>query len=357
MHLVTDLPLNYVENEEEIVKIKSFERNLKSKKSSINLVYGYNNSGKHSFVYKTLSNIKEENSKIIEISSSEIIEENKIISKKLQKILRLSSTITVKETTKIVIGEVVSIIDNKLYLRTRDMETVFEIGFRLKEELQKERVVEGDIIQIYKEYGYVTRIGKVKDVLPSNIGSMNGLVEGECIRNEHITTNLSLDELDIINCNENGEDNLYKNIYVSERIQNEVDKSVNKWIKETKAFFTRGFLIINNSELLNNENFENIVELSKIFFSPHIILIFNGIPEFENKGELRFFIQPKNYKEIIKMNAEDNNITINDDALEILVKLTSKIPLTKILNILNAANISNVVSFESINRILFLYDF
>lgn len=349
----------YLEDKEENTKVTALEKILRGNKASASMVCGYEGSGKHSFVYRVLSKLREHSScKIVEINSVEILKNNNLAIEQLRNIMRMISIVEVRESTKIVIGEVVSITDDKIHLRTRDMESVFEIGTKIKDELRNERVFVGDIIKIYKEFGFVTRVGRVKD--PASNGDnplVNLTAEGECIRNEMVPTILSLDELDIINYNEKAEDNLYANIYISERIQNEVDRNVCKWLKETKATFSRGVVIINGCEMFNEESIRLIFDLRSCLFSPHFILIYNGVPQFESIGEFRFLINPKIPREIIKLKATHYSVDMSEEVLILLSELSSKLSITKILAIMKSAIYKNIITYESLNRILSLFDF
>ena len=92
---------------------------------------------------------------IIKISSTDFLSKFEI----LVKIIRKSVIIEFNEDLKIVEGELTSVTSNKLTLKTVDMESVFDIGIKIKQELDRERVNVGDIIKIYKESEFICRIG------------------------------------------------------------------------------------------------------------------------------------------------------------------------------------------------------
>ena len=121
---------------------------LKHNQSILVSLVGKKGSGKHSFLARLL---KKEDKKINIMHSSELIQYDKLRYDTLIKSLRSITELTIKETQKIIEGEVVNIMSNKIHLKTMDMDSVFEIGVRMSKELERERVCVGDVIKIYKE--------------------------------------------------------------------------------------------------------------------------------------------------------------------------------------------------------------
>ena len=75
----------------------------------------------------------------------------------------------IKEETEIIEGEVVSIEYDKtsnnekigkLTLKTTDMESIYDLGQKMIEGLQAEKVTAGDVIMIDKSSGKVTKNGR-----------------------------------------------------------------------------------------------------------------------------------------------------------------------------------------------------
>lgn len=75
----------------------------------------------------------------------------------------------IKEEAEIIEGEVISIEIEKsnnnekigrMTLKTTDMESVFDLGNKMIESLQKEKITAGDVVSIDKASGKVTKLGR-----------------------------------------------------------------------------------------------------------------------------------------------------------------------------------------------------
>lgn len=327
---------------------------LKSDKSLPVSLIGSRGSGKHSLLAALFA--KEER-KISTIHASEIVQSGKFCFETLTKNLRSVIELKIKENQKIIEGEVVSLSSNKIHLKTMDMDSVFEIGVRMGKELEKERICIGDVIKIYKENCFVTKIGRASGHNASFRSDLLPIVpvpEGECIKNENVESVVTLDELDVINSREDGEEYLFTNQIVSDQIQVEVDRKVNKWIKEGKAFLNKGILIIENCEELPFNALKSIQAFPNNTFSPHVILVFNqphGITD--NLGiKLNFnSYSSEEITQIINSNAK----ALGEDFQALLCELAQKKGLRFAFKILNTMEIPTVL--DSYKKIANLFDF
>ncbi|KAF0991971.1 hypothetical protein HZS_1073 [Henneguya salminicola] len=88
----------------------------------------------------------------------------------LTQALRKSIGVRIKEETEVIEGEVVEIqIDRpkgsaaarmgRIILKTTDMETVYDLGARIIDSLEKEKIQAGDVINIDKGSGRITKLG------------------------------------------------------------------------------------------------------------------------------------------------------------------------------------------------------
>lgn len=89
------------------------------------------------------------------------------------------------------------------------METVYDLGQKMIESIQKEKIVAGDVIVIDKASGKITKSGKsfakAKDV--DVIGQQTRFVqcpEGEIEKRKEIVHTLTLHEIDVINSKAQG---------------------------------------------------------------------------------------------------------------------------------------------------------
>ena len=82
----------------------------------------------------------------------------------------LNSGVRIREEAEIIEGEVVEIeIDKsvqssnktgKITLKTTEMETIYDLGHKMIESIQKEKIMAGDIITIDKASGKISKLGK-----------------------------------------------------------------------------------------------------------------------------------------------------------------------------------------------------
>ena len=104
------------------------------------------------------------------MSASEVYSLEMSKTEALTQAFRKSIGVQIKEEAEIVEGEVVEIqIDRsltgatktgKIVLKTTDMETVYELGNKMIDALQREKVTAGDVITIEKSSGRITKLGR-----------------------------------------------------------------------------------------------------------------------------------------------------------------------------------------------------
>lgn len=102
------------------------------------------------------------------LSASELFSLEMNVTEALTQSLRKSIGIKIKEETDIISGEVCDIeIDNnnngktgKLTLKTTEMETLYDLGYKMIEQLSKQNIDIGDVINIDKSSGKITKLGR-----------------------------------------------------------------------------------------------------------------------------------------------------------------------------------------------------
>ena len=104
------------------------------------------------------------------LSASEVFSLEMSKTEALMQAFRKSIGVRIKEEAEIIEGEVVEIqIDRsltgatktgKIVIKTTDMETVYELGNKMIDALQKEKVTAGDVITIEKSSGRITKLGR-----------------------------------------------------------------------------------------------------------------------------------------------------------------------------------------------------
>ncbi|ORD97922.1 RUVB2 [Hepatospora eriocheir] len=190
-----------------------------------------------------------------DLDNSMVITGEKIISKengsidfkKLGKLIRRSVLVKFKDTLRIVEGQITGITDYTIQLKTTDMESQFEIGNEFLNELNRERVIVGDIIMFYKDFGIVKKLGRgvsLEENTPDT--EVVEIPSNECLKNERMTTTLTLDEIDIINSEVLGPDYIHANVNVGDNIKSEVDRKIVNWLEQGQVERKRKMIIFEN---------------------------------------------------------------------------------------------------------------
>lgn len=137
----------------------------------------------------------------------------------LTQAFRRSIGLRVKEESEVIEGEVTEIeIDKftnptstssrdkigKMTMKTTDMETLYDIGGNLIDALKRENVAVGDIIQIDKTSGKVTKLGRAYsyshdyDAMAPNVNFIP-CPSGELQKRKEILHTVTLHDVDVIN--------------------------------------------------------------------------------------------------------------------------------------------------------------
>ncbi|KAL6122058.1 hypothetical protein NUSPORA_00945 [Nucleospora cyclopteri] len=194
------------------------------------------------------------------------------------KIARKSVLIKSKEEYKIAEGQITGMSEFYIQLKTADMESRFEIGTKLWEELQKEKVTVGDVVKIYKDTGFVIKTGRALAIDNTNIkGDLIKIPTGEILKNEVQETVLSLDQIDLLNSEKEAMSDFYSNKKVSKSVQIETDCKITRWLREEKVSVEFLPLCIENCELADEKTFLKILQMSKILENQlKLIFLFDG---------------------------------------------------------------------------------
>ncbi|KAF6005358.1 RuvB-like 2 [Cyanidiococcus yangmingshanensis] len=131
---------------------------------------------------------------------------------------RRSIGVRIREETDVIEGEVVELEverdakENKvgrIVLKTTDMETVYELGRKMTEELLRRRIRPGDVVSIDKGSGRVTKLGRSfarsRDFDTAGEGSrFVACPEGEVQKRREVQHVVSLHDIDVINSRQQG---------------------------------------------------------------------------------------------------------------------------------------------------------
>merc|ERR1712216_553702 len=150
------------------------------------------------------------------MAGSEIFSMEMSKTEALTQAFRKAIGVRIKEETEMIEGEVVEIeIDRpatagaaaktgKLTLKTTEMETIYDLGTKMIESIQKEKVSAGDVIAIDKAVGKITRLGRsfARSRDYDAMGASTKFVqcpEGELQKRKEVVHVVTLHEIDVIN--------------------------------------------------------------------------------------------------------------------------------------------------------------
>lgn len=331
------------------------------------------------------------------ISGSEVysLEMNK--TEALTQSLRKSIGIKIKEETDLIEGEVVELQierltdgknknTGKIIMKTTDMETIYEIGNKLIEQLTIQNIVSGDIININKASGKVVKLGKsfTKSHEYDAIGPKMKFVHcpnGEIQKHKKIEQTVTLHEIDVINSKPQGFLTLFSGDTgeISTEIREQINIKLNVWKKEGKATIKPGVLFIDEVHMLDIECYSFLNRALENDLAPIIILATNrGITKIRGTQEKSahglpvdlldrlLIIETSPYSivelhEIIKLRVEEEDCEIKGTAMKMLVKLASETSLRYAINLITPAFFvakkrnSSIIELFDIQRVYELF--
>ena len=172
----------------------------------------------------------------------------------------------------------------RLTLCTTEMETVYDLGTKMIEALQKEKISAGDVITIDKASGKITRLGRSfsrsRDY--DAMGPQTRFVqcpEGELQKRKEVVHTVSLHEIDVINSRQQGFLALFAGDTgeIKAEVREQIDLKVAEWREEGKATIVPGVLFIDEVHMLDIECFSWLNRLGQrsLFFF-HFLLCNSG---------------------------------------------------------------------------------
>ena len=147
-----------------------------------------------------------------------------------------------------------------LTLRTQKGSKQMKLDPSIYEQLQKERVVVGDVIYLEANSGIVKRVGRSDQF--ANEYDLEAeeyvpLPKGEVHKKKEVVQTVTLHDLDMSNANPNIKSELLnrKKTEITEKLRNEINKVVNKYIDQGIAELLPGVLFIDECHMLDIECF------------------------------------------------------------------------------------------------------
>lgn len=330
------------------------------------------------------------------IAGSEIYSLELSKTEALTQAFRKSIGIKIKEETEIIEGEVVEIqIDRsisgghkqgKLTIKTTDMETIYELGNKMIEGLTKEKVLAGDVINIDKASGKISKLGKsfarARDY--DAMGPETKFVqcpEGELQKRREVVHTVSLHEIDVINSRQQGFLALFSGDTgeIRSEVRDQINTKVAEWKEEGKAEIVPGVLFIDEVHMLDIECFSFINRALEDDFAPIVIMATNrGISKTRGTNyksphglpmdllDRSIIIHTGAYnsdeiRTILSIRAQEEEVELSNDALALLTKIGQETSLRYALNLIAISQQialkrrSNIIDLPDIKRAYMLF--
>jgi DNA helicase TIP49 (TBP-interacting protein) len=312
------------------------------------------------------------------MAASEIFSMEMSKTEALTQAFRKAIGVRIKEETEIIEGEVVEIeIDKpvgalasaraktgKLTMKTSDMETVYDLGTKMIDAISKAKVNAGDVINIDKASGRITKIGRSfsrsRDY--DAMGATTKFVacpEGELQKRKEVVHTVSLHEIDVINSRTQGFLALFAGDTgeIRAEIREQIDNKVSEWKEEGKADIIPGVLFIDEVHMLDIECFSFLNRALENELAPILVVATNrGITkirgtEFRSPHGIpidlldRLLIihtqayDEREMKAILEIRCEEEDVDLADDAKDLLCKIACETSLRYAIQLISAASL------------------
>ncbi|XP_057874020.1 uncharacterized protein LOC131079981 [Cryptomeria japonica] len=332
------------------------------------------------------------------MSGSEVfsLEMNK--TEALTQAFRKAIGVRIKEETEIIEGEVVEIqIDRpaaagaasktgKLTLKTTEMETVYELGSKMIEGLNKEKVQSGDVVAIDKASGKITKLGRsfARSRDYDAMGPQTKFVQcpdGELQKRKEVVHSVTLHEIDVINSRTQGFLALFTGDTgeIRAEVREQIDGKVAEWREEGKAEIVPGVLFIDEVHMLDIECFSFLNRALENEMAPILVVATNrGITKIRGTNyksphgipidllDRLLIISTQPYEEdelrkIIDIRCEEEDVEMTDDAKELLTKIAVETSLRYGIHLITAASLAclkrkgKYVELDDVSRVYSLF--
>jgi len=228
-----------------------------------------------------------------EVKKTEVLQEN----------FRKAIGLRVKETKEVYEGEVTevtpveaenpfgsigkSIIHVIIGLKTSKGSKQLKLDPSIFESLQRERVTVGDIIYIEANTGSVKRLGR-SDAFATEFDleaeEYVALPKGDVHKRKEVVQDVTLHDLDVANARPSGGSDVLsmmgqmmkpKKTEITDKLRNEINKIVNKYIEQGVAELVPGVLFIDEVHMLDLECFTFLHRALESTVSPIVVLATN----------------------------------------------------------------------------------
>lgn len=283
----------------------------------------------------------------------------------------------IKEESEIIEGEVVELeIDRpaagqvskmgKLTMKTTEMETVYDLGVKMIDALQKAKVTAGDVIAIDKASGKVTKLGRsfARSRDYDAAGPSTKFVQcpaGELQRRRESVHVVTLHDVDVINSRQQGFLALFAGDTgeIRSEVREQIDTKIAEWREEGKAEIVPGVLFIDEVHMLDIECFSFLNRALESDMAPVLVVATNrgitrirgtnyraphGIPIDLLDRLLIVNTQPyteEELKRILEIRFDEEDVTVAPDAADLLTKIAAETSLRYSMHLISAAALAS----------------
>ena len=317
----------------------------------------------------------------------------------LTQAFRRSIGVRIMEETDIIEGEVVEIQTDqpnageataektgRVTLCTTEMETVYDLGARMIEAMQKEKVTAGDVISIDRASHKVTKLGRSftrsrdYDAMGPSVRFVQ-CPEGELQKRKEVVHTVSLHEIDVINSRAQGFLALFAGDTgeIKAEVREQIDAKVAEWREEGKATIVPGVLFIDEVHMLDIECFSWLNRALESDLSPVLMVATNrgiakirgtqyksphGIPIDLLDRLMIISMTPYSdaeLKKILTIRCEEEDVEMEDDALDLLTRIGAETSMRYAIQMIITASLvaykrkAALVEIEDIKKVYSLF--
>ena len=333
------------------------------------------------------------------IAGSEIFSLEMSKTEALTQAFRRSIGVRIMEETDIIEGEVVEIQTDqpnageataektgRVTLCTTEMETVYDLGARMIEAMQKEKVTAGDVISIDRASHKVTKLGRSftrsrdYDAMGPSVRFVQ-CPEGELQKRKEVVHTVSLHEIDVINSRAQGFLALFAGDTgeIKAEVREQIDAKVSEWREEGKATIVPGVLFIDEVHMLDIECFSWLNRALESDLSPVLMVATNrGIAKIRGTQyksphgipidllDRLMIISTTPYsdaelKKILTIRCEEEDVEMEDDALDLLTRIGAETSMRYAIQMIITASLvaykrkAALVEIEDIKKVYSLF--
>ncbi len=255
----------------------------------------------------------------------------------------------------------------RLTLKTDKEEKTIEAGATIAQQIIKQNISEGNVVQIDAETGRVVNLGLSLESAKGkkyDVDTRKKIPrpDDKVLKEKEFVYTLTAADMDEINMRSRAGGGFFSMFFsgaeskeVDTEVRTAVDEQVKKLVDEGKAFIHPGVLFIDDSHLLDLEAFSFLGRAMESELVPIIILATNrGVARIRGtdvKSPLGFPLDlidrsviiatqeydPESIKEILRIRSDEENVKLQKAALESLTKVGSKSSLRYSVQLLSLA--------------------